>query len=202
MQRTDWNEVREGMEGAIGRLIGGGLQKSRDGIDDAETRAGPKLQEALEKIKGAARMEVNQSGAGIANAISEQEDAKSGARSSWDRGVEKSQGTTETFEKSSGKAPSTGAGTVDAARRAVRNVVTRGIERGKEAIVKAQTVADLSTEKMESKIEPSTTGVSIVEQALNERYEKPCPPNKTVQETLEERYKPIDSRDHTVLRGV
>lgn len=61
VQRTDWTEVREGMEGAISRLWSGGLQKSREGIEEAEKQAGPIAQEAVE----AARRAKDQAAAGI-----------------------------------------------------------------------------------------------------------------------------------------
>jgi len=51
VQRTDWNEVREGMEGAVSRLLGSGLQKSREGIEEAEKQATPKVQEAVDRSK-------------------------------------------------------------------------------------------------------------------------------------------------------
>ena len=54
VQRTDWDDVRVGMEGTIARLIGGGLEKSREGIDSAEQAAGPIAREAIEKSKEAA----------------------------------------------------------------------------------------------------------------------------------------------------
>lgn len=49
VQRTDWTQMREGMEGAIARLLGSGLQKSREGIEEAEKAAGPKVQEVVDR---------------------------------------------------------------------------------------------------------------------------------------------------------
>jgi altered-inheritance-of-mitochondria protein 5 len=42
------------MEGAIARLIGGGLEKSREGIDSAKKAAGPIAREAIAKSRDAA----------------------------------------------------------------------------------------------------------------------------------------------------
>jgi len=53
VQRTDWNEVREGMEGAVARLWGSGLQRSREGIEEVEKQAAPKVQEAVDRSKAA-----------------------------------------------------------------------------------------------------------------------------------------------------
>jgi len=65
IQRTDWTGVREGMEGAVARLLGGGLQKSREGIEEAERQAGPKVQEAVDRSKAAVRQSANQAAVGV-----------------------------------------------------------------------------------------------------------------------------------------
>ncbi|KAL3424631.1 hypothetical protein PVAG01_03912 [Phlyctema vagabunda] len=238
VQRTDWNEVREGMEGTVARLIGGGLETSREGIDHAEKAAGPAVQEAIDRSKTATKKGSESAAAGIGRAAdatadaaakagpetkrqldhasvkaselssaarakaekaavdinATAHDAAASAKSSWGRGVEKSQELVSKAEKSSEQALSTGAGTVDAARGAVRNVISKGIEKGKEVI-------GMATEKAESKVQ-ALSGGSEVEKALHKRYEQPEGLNKSVEQTLAERYKPVEARDNTVLRGV
>ncbi|TVY86031.1 hypothetical protein LAWI1_G007357 [Lachnellula willkommii] len=94
-------------------------------------------------------------------------------------------------------------GTVDAVRGTVRETFSKGLEKGKEAIGKASAAIGLAEEKLESKAQYATLShSSAVEKALHERYEKPAPLEKTAEEVLEERYKPIEKRDNTVLRGV
>jgi MICOS complex subunit MIC12 len=232
VQRTDWGEVREGMEGAVARLFGSGLQKSREGIDEVEKQAAPKVQEAIDRSRAAAQKGASEAAAGIDRAaaatISEAERVSAQAK----EGVSKiASASKEKIDKagerigeigSSAKAKSGGAaadaksgahnataairhpgGTIDAARGALRDTFSKGIEKGKEAIGKAQAAVGLAAEKMESKAQAATLShSSAVEKALHERYEKPSPLDKTVEETLEERYKPIDERDNTVLRGV
>lgn len=221
IQRTDWNEVREGMEGAVARLLGTGLEKSRDGIEEAEKQAGPRVQEAVDRSKAAARKSADQTAAGIdkvaAATISGAEKAVASAKEPLNQARAKSaeygdaakvkadrvvtdaktgaQGVAEKIRHSGG--------TVDAARGVVRDAVSKGIEKGKEAIGKAQAAVGLATDKLESKAQSATLShSSAVEKALHERYEKPDGLNKSVEEVLEERYKPIDARDNTVLRGV
>lgn len=65
VQRKDWNGVREGMEDTVSRLLGGGLEKSREGIEEAEKQAGPKVQEAVDRSKAAARKGADQAAVGI-----------------------------------------------------------------------------------------------------------------------------------------
>lgn len=256
VQTTDWNGVREGMEGAVARLLGLGLQKSREGIEEAEKQAGPKVQEAVDRSKAAARKSAGQAAAGVERAatatIAGAERASGAAKSGFghaaaatkegldkagakaqevasstkastkkavadtkagmdnaatstrgavDRGIEKSY---EVADKARTEVHSTGAGTVDAARGALRNVVSKGIEKGKEVIGKAQEAVGLATEKVQSASQGKTSGLqeSDVEKAMRERYETPRGFDRSAEEVLEERYKPIEQRDNTVLKGV
>lgn len=184
VHRTDWSEVREGMEGAVARLFGSGLQKSRGGIEEGEKQVGPKVQEAIDRSKAAAKKGADQAAVGVdrvaASTISGAEQV--GAQA---------------------KEAASNIGTVDAARGALRDTFSKGVEKSKEVIGKAQAAVGLAAEKMESKTQAATLShSSAVEKALHERYEKPDSLNKSVEETLEERYKSIDARDNTVLRGV
>ena len=224
-QQTDWNGVREGMEGAVARLLGGGLQKSREGIEQAEKQAGPKVQEAIERSKESAK-----TGAGKAIAHAEEgarrvaQSAKAAADGAAASTKEKlNQAGVKTAEyrdaakvkkertvadvksgaHDAANAIRSSGGTVDAARGTLRDVVSKGIEKGKEVIGKAQAAVGLAADKVESTARSASLSQSSpVEKALHERYEKPAGLNKTVEQALEERYKPIDSRDNTVLRGV
>jgi MICOS complex subunit MIC12 len=256
VQSTNWNGVRQGMEGAVARLLGLGLQKPREGVEEAEKQVGPKVQEAVDQSKAAARKGAEQAATGVdraaaatiagaerapgavkssldkaaaatregvdkageevqsaatstkASAKKAVADAKAGidnaatsTRGAVDRGIEKSH---EVADKARTEFPSTGAGTVDAARGALRNIVGKGIEKGKEVIGKAQEAVGLATEKVQSVSQGEASGLqeSDVEKALRERYETPKDFDKSAEEVLEERYRPIDQRDNTVLRGV
>jgi altered-inheritance-of-mitochondria protein 5 len=65
VHRTDWSEVREGMEGAVSRFLGTGLQKSRESIEEAENKAGPKVEHAVDRSKTAASKDAEQAAASI-----------------------------------------------------------------------------------------------------------------------------------------
>jgi altered-inheritance-of-mitochondria protein 5 len=71
VQRTDWDGVRVGMEGAIARLIGGGLEKSREEIASAEKIAGPIARNAIDKSRQAAATGANQVGFAVDKAATE-----------------------------------------------------------------------------------------------------------------------------------
>ncbi|KAL1879901.1 hypothetical protein VTK73DRAFT_6713 [Phialemonium thermophilum] len=93
------------------------------------------------------------------------------------------------------------AGGREAAEEA-RAAVTKGLEKGKELVGRAKASIALAEERYESKFDSKLMHLSEVERALQQRYEKSDVMNKSVQEVLNERYKPIDQRDNTKLRGI
>ncbi|KAH6713104.1 hypothetical protein BKA61DRAFT_736164 [Leptodontidium sp. MPI-SDFR-AT-0119] len=232
VQRTDWNNVRESMEGTAARLLGGGLQKSREGIEEAEKAAGPKVQEAVDRSKAAARKGADQAAVGIDGAAAKtvqgteragaeakegaskisaaakeklsQAEAKAGdARDAVTAKTERVGANAKSGAHDAAESVKHSGGTIDAARGAVRDAVSKGIEKGKEAIGKAQAAVGLATEKIESKAQSAgLSHSSAVEKALHERYEQPTFHEKSVEEALADRYMPIDARDNTRLRGV
>jgi MICOS complex subunit MIC12 len=232
VQKTDWNEVREGMEGAVARILGSGLQKSREGTEEAGKQTAPKVQDAVDRSKAAAKKGTDQAAAGIDRAAAATiagaervgAQAKDGASkiasaakekvdqagiktgelgSSTEAKVDRSAADAKTGAEDAAEAVRHAGGTVDAARGALRDTFNKGIEKGKATIGKAQAAVGLATEKMESKAQAATLShSSAVEKALHERYEKPSSLDKSVEETLAERYKPIEERDNTVLRGM
>ena len=213
VQRTDWNAVREGMEGAVARLFGSGLQQSREGIEEAEKQAAPKVQEAVDRSKAAAKKGAEQAAAGIdraaATTIAEAErvgaQAKEGASkinavakekldqtavkagelgSSAKAKTDRLAADAKTSTQDAMAAVRHPSGTIDAARGALRDTFTKGVEKGKEAIGKAQAAVGLASEKIESKAQAATLShSSAVEKALHERYESSSNP---LDKTVEE----------------
>ena len=215
VQRTDWGEVREGMEGAVARLLGTGLEKSREGIEEAEKKAGPKVQEAVDRSKAAARQGVDQAAAGIDKAASttvkEQlsragtksaeigssakaktdrvaADARSDAQDAADKVRVKSDRAVADAKSGAQKTADKirqSGGTVDAARGAVRDAVNKGIEKGKEAIGNAQAVVGLTRDKLESKAQAATLSHS-----------------SAVEKALHERYETPNGLDKSVEQAL
>jgi len=221
VQKTDWDEVREGMEGAVARLLGTGLEKSREGIEQGEKIAGPKVQEAVDRSKAAARKGADQAATGIdrataatisgadkAVASTKDQLRHAGAKSTEYGDAVKAKADRVAVNAKSGAQDAAetvrqSGGTVDAARGAVRDVVSKGIEKGKQVLGQAQAAVGLATDKLESKAQSAgLSHSSAVEKALHERFEKSDELNKSQQEALAERYVPIDARDNTTLRGV
>jgi altered-inheritance-of-mitochondria protein 5 len=206
VQRTDWNEVREGIEDSVSRLLGRGLQKSREGIEGVEKQAGPKVQEAIERSRETGRHSIDAAAVGIDRAASA---AISGVEKA---GVEAKDSARRVVASAKDQVQQTGAkagahdaaeairrsgGTVDAARSAVRGAISKGIEKGREALGISQDGVGLGEENLESKEQLSSlSSTSAVEKALQERYQRR--PEKSVEDALAERYTPIDARDNTV----
>ncbi|KAK0108345.1 hypothetical protein ONS95_003160 [Cadophora gregata] len=232
VQRTDWNDMRESIEGSAARLLGGGLQKSRDVVEEAEKAAAPKFKEAIGRSKAAAQKSADRAAIEIDHAaakmirgaeragVEAKEEAGKIAAAAKNKlsqaGVKADEARdavtvkTERFgasAKAGGhdatEAVKHSGGTIDAARGAVRDAVSKGIEKGKEAIGKAQAIVGLASETIESRGQSAgLSHSSVVERALHERYQQPTFHEKSVEETLAERYTEIDSRDNTRLRGV
>lgn len=198
--------MRIGLEGAVARVLGGGLEKSREGIESVEKNASPIAQAALDKAR-AAGSETKEVGGKIAAAVKEGKekaistskkevslaeqksaDLYSAARAKGERTV----ADTKSGAHDAADSIRRSGGTVDAARGALRDAVGAGIEKGKEVFGKGKAAVGLGDGK----------SVSAVEKALHERYEKSGELERSVEEVLEERYKPVDQRDNTALRGV
>jgi altered-inheritance-of-mitochondria protein 5 len=199
VQRTDWDEVRGGMESAVSRLLSGGLQKSREGIEEAEKQAGPKVQEALDRSKATAQQAASQIGAQAKEQANQLGTKAAEVRDSVRADARK---TAADLKSGAQESVKHSGGTVNATRGALRDAVGKGIEMGKEAVGKAQAAVGLAEEKLESRGQSLALSHSAaVEKALHERYEQPKA-LPSLEEALEERYKAIDQRDNTVLRGV
>lgn len=72
------------------------------------------------------------------------------------------------------------------------------MEKGKEVYGKAKAKVYLAEEKLEGKLEAKLEGVSEIERALAERFDQAKRERRlerSVEEVLAERYKPIDERD-------
>jgi len=161
------------LEGAASRLLSGGLQKSIEGIEQAEKQAAPKVQEAVDRSKAAAKKATEDVSATIEKATSKaisETKTKTGAQEAAD---------------SIGRS----GGTVDAARNVVRGAVQKGIQKGKEVLGKAQVAIEHVQEKVESASE--VPKLDPVEMTIRQRYEIKTGPGKTAEEIIEERYKSI-----------
>ncbi|KAK4463995.1 hypothetical protein QBC42DRAFT_264446 [Cladorrhinum samala] len=78
------------------------------------------------------------------------------------------------------------------------------VQRGKEVLGKAKAALYLAEEKAEAKVEAKLLGTSEIEKILNERYDlkkREDRLDRSVEETLAERYESLEKREHR-LRGL
>lgn len=209
VQTTDWSEVREGIEGAVARLLR--RENPWQGIEESKQKVWSRTQDAVSASKAEVQKEA---AAGIEPAKRASEAITIGinqdttprkdmlGKGSADEGAgaEKSVQGVKLISKLADQEP--GASNTDGTAGVVQNAISRGIEKGKGLIDRAQAAIELSEEKLESRTQATLARMSETERALHERYEKADTPDKTVEEVLEERYKAIDQRDRTVLRGL
>ncbi|PQE26351.1 Ureidoglycolate hydrolase protein [Rutstroemia sp. NJR-2017a BBW] len=193
VQTKDWVKVREEVEDTVAGLLGWGLREGREGIERGERILGEKGPEVAERVKdGVKRAAADaKAGAGRIAELSKEKLREAEAKS------------VEVKERSKAEIARRSAGGVEGARTSVREAVQRGIEKGKDIAQKASAAVGLAEQKVEEKVLMSSAAPSSdVEKALRERFEGPSNLDKSVQEALEERYRPIDQRDNSELRGV
>ncbi|KAK3360077.1 hypothetical protein B0T25DRAFT_534673 [Lasiosphaeria hispida] len=88
-------------------------------------------------------------------------------------------------------------------REDAKGVVAKGVEKGRDIVKKTKAAVYLAEEKAVTKADAKIFRTSAVDQALAQRFEKDdSVMKKSVQEVLAERYKPVDQRDSTRLRGL
>lgn len=184
VQEKDWEEVREGVETAVGRLWAKAFGEAGDEVEKGERKAGVLAGEAKDAAKselaGAAtktqRVASEKAGGVAAAAKSAYADAKAKGSEVAGKGEQKA----------------------EAAKGSVLSAIGKGIEKGKEALGIAKATVVGAEQKVEAKLDAT---LSPVERTMRQRYEKPSG-LKSVEETLAERYQPLDKRDNTVLRGL
>lgn len=191
VQRTDWDEVREGVEtqasGLWSKLTGEtpassaerakdtverqasdkarGIREAARGAFDSARSAGRTAEEAAEHKALEARLKTKRVASEIGEEVKEKADE---ARSSWS------------------------------------SWLGFGKEKAGELVGKAKSAVGFAESQAKTLDGLTfTTGMSPVERALHQRYEKVTPKDtRTVEQVLKERYVPIDKRDNSLLRGL
>jgi len=181
------------VEGVIAGLLGARSQESTEIIGDAKRQSVPTVHDLIDgsKVSAAAKSKANETAS-----LAKEPTSVTEAKASKIRGVSE-------LKTGQVTANINNSGSIDEMRGTVRDTVSQGIKMGKDAVSKAQAAVGLATERIESKAQSSAIShASAVEKAFHERYDKPNTFDRSVEDVLYERYKPIDERDNTVLRGI
>ncbi|GKT50958.1 uncharacterized protein ColSpa_11139 [Colletotrichum spaethianum] len=188
-QRTDWTEVREGLESGAARLWGGAIDKAGEAEQVVEKKAVPLAKEA--------------SARGVAFAEETSESVRKEARSAWERAREKSLAAEEAARTKAAEARKYVDEKAAEIKVAVGDAVEKGKQQGEAVLVAAQQAAGVAEDKVSVKADGKVLpAASPVQRALHQRYEKPSGLTKSVKEALAERYQRVDERDNTQLRGI
>jgi MICOS complex subunit MIC12 len=199
VQEQDWDEVREGVETAVGRLIAKASGKAYPSIEKVEQRASAVATDAKAEIQKrtqeARSITGEKAGEVTATARSAYADAKAvvkkRAEEVKDAYADVKARTSEAVGKAEEKTEET--------RGSLFATIGWGLEKGKQAVGLASTKSQEAGEKLEAKTDQSS---SPVDHALRQRYEKPDGLTKSAQQVLAERYLPADQKDKTDLKGV
>ncbi|KAI0141667.1 hypothetical protein GGR57DRAFT_486827 [Xylariaceae sp. FL1272] len=173
-QNKDWDEVREGVEIAVGRLWARIFSDARETAETAEEKALSAARRLSNEVKQDAR--------------SKADDVNAAARSAYADARAKSAAVATKAESAA-----------EEAKETAFAAVGRGIEKGREVLNKAKSAVVGAQDKVQSEIESK---LSPVERTLQRRYEEGDNLDRSVDEVLAARYVPTDLKDETELRGL
>ncbi|KAH6609674.1 hypothetical protein Trco_003020 [Trichoderma cornu-damae] len=185
VQHTDWDEVREGMEGRVAYLWAKATGQS---VEDVE-----RARRALEPVKRTQSKAGGEIAAATRGASDRAKDTAervdmSAENRALDARLRSRKATEETAAEAKG---------------IVNATLDKGREKAKEIVDKAKTAAGFADAQVgEATGGKAKSRPSPVQQALSQRYEKPSADTRTAAEILQERYIAMDKRDNTVLRGL
>ena len=199
VQNTDWDEVREGLEeqaGGVWAKITGqspsdSVERAKSDIEHAAQKASNKAQEKAGGIREAAR--------GAFDSV------RSTGRSVEEAAQSKALEARLKTKKVASDVETEAKEMAHEARGTWGSLFGFGKEKAVELVDKAKSAVGIAESKAHKALDGQTfsAGMSPVERALHERYEKaPVKDSRTVADVLKERYVPFDKRDNTILRGL
>ncbi|KAI1331731.1 hypothetical protein F5Y16DRAFT_242523 [Xylariaceae sp. FL0255] len=178
-QTTDWDEVREGLETAVGRLWVRLFSDAQSAAEKGEEKSAAAARQLKDKAENIARQKA--------------ESVAAAAKSAYANAKAKSENMADqTASKAGEKA--------EEAKGSILGAIGGGIKKGKEALGKTKAAVVGAEDKVESELIEKS---SPVERTLRQRYERPADPSKqSVEEVLAARYLSEDKKDPVRLRGL
>lgn len=186
-QTKDWAEVREDAEDAVARLW--------------RTVSGTPAGEEVRKDAAAVR---SRTAEGAEKVEAETTRARQTTKSALKEAKERSQAAATSAVAQARETSKHVAEAVHARAEQGKTAVARGIEKSKEAVEHAKVAAGLAEQKLESRADNTLLHLSEVDRALAQRYKesKGDVMDKSVEEALAERYKPVEKQDRSKLKAV
>ncbi|KAB5535093.1 hypothetical protein GE09DRAFT_1227089 [Coniochaeta sp. 2T2.1] len=190
-QTKDWDEVREDAEGVLARLWGSvsGTPAGEEVKKDAAV-VRSRTVETIEEAKTEAKTEAAQAKRTTKSALEEARDRSQAAAAS---AVAQAKETSKSVAEA-----------VHVKAEQGKAAVARGIEKSKEVVEHAKVAVGLAEEQLESKVDKALLHLNEVDRALAQRYRenKADLMDKSVEEALAERYKPVEKQDRSKLKAV
>jgi altered-inheritance-of-mitochondria protein 5 len=186
-QTKDWDEVREDAEGVLARLWG--------------TLSGSPAGEEVKKDAGILRTRVFES---VQQAKTEATQAPRATKSALEEAREKSQAVATRAVEQAKQTTKSVAEAVQHTAEQGKAALARGVEKSKEVAEQAKVAVGLAEQKLESKLDNTLLHLSEVDRALAQRYKQSRGDamNRSVEEALAERYKPVEKQDRSKLKAV
>ncbi|KAG5938235.1 hypothetical protein E4U53_008051 [Claviceps sorghi] len=195
VQRTDWEDVREGLEDRIASLWDVAFGES---IEASAVRAKNELQTAVSKAQAGA-----QSAAG---AIKDQ------AKSAFEKAREEEEDFAAKIKDNALQAQLAAWRAAQQAEKKVGKTTAEAQKTAQLALEKEKEKAAEAVGKVKSAVGLTGVGTALghvdlaalnpVQKALDQRFERPSGDKRSAAEVLKERYTAMDRRDNTVLRGL
>lgn len=191
VQTTDWDDVREGLEGAASRLWA-----AATGSPPAEDAA--RAAAKVEKQAGWFGGRVEEGAAGVSMA------ARDAYRSARSRSISVEEAAENKVLEGRLRAREKLGGAAEQVKEQSASLLDRGRQAAQAIASKVKDAASVAEAEARSDLDALTSPrMTPVQKALQQRYEAPgAEAKKTVEDALKERYTPMDKRDNTVLRGV
>ncbi|KAG5922863.1 hypothetical protein E4U42_005193 [Claviceps africana] len=195
VQRTDWEDVREGLEDRIASLWDVAFGES---IEDSAAKAKNELQTAVSKAQAGA-----QSAAGIIKdqaksvfekARAEEEDFAAKVR---DNALQAQLAAWRAAQQVERKVSQTTA----EAQKTAQSVLEKEKDKAAEAAGKVKSAVGL-TGAGTALGHVDLAALNPVQKALDQRFQRPTGDKRSAAEVLKERYMALDRRDNTLLRGL
>ncbi|KAM0669209.1 hypothetical protein ACQRIU_002771 [Beauveria bassiana] len=191
VQTTDWDEVRHGVTSQAGALwarVTG--QTPEQSVDAAKSAAEDKARSIEQSARG-----------GFQKAKAE---ARSVEEAAQNKALEARLQAKKTTKEAASTIAETAKEGAQEAGGVLSSLLGRGTEKAAELAGKAKEAVGLASGAVADIDRVTlTTGVSAVEKALHQRFQKTAiKDTRTVAEVLQERYTPVDRRDNTNLRGL
>lgn len=195
VQRTDWEDVREGLEDRIASLWNAAFGES---IQDSAVKAKNELQSGVGKAQAGAESVARtiraQAKNGFEKVKAEEEDFAAKVK---DNALQAQLAAWRAAQKAEKQVHQT---TVEA-QKTVQSALRQGKEKATEATEKVKSAVGLTGEGT-ALGHADLAALNPVQKALDQRFERPSVDKRSVAEVLKQRYTALDNRDNTVLRGL